>query len=429
MFRVSFYIIILILVSCGNQKKVQILIKEMPDLPGAKVFVASERKEYPLKNGTCSIVMDSVKEGVYTFTVIYPGNHNWNYYRNESGKVDSNWIKVSTVNLTKMIYINPQQSRKYIVTPARRINNNMILSYRRGVDVYRSDLFRLKLRSKGEDVQLYENFDSLSTYYRNETLYRILDSLYTNSKVKDKIYVDYREQASDLNKVINYPIYFEELKSLIKKNTGSPISTLQILNLSKDVFLNDPEYIRVVNTLYGRALEKPFFEQVNLKFNLENSDSLLSIGSVFKPPAGVDSNNDPVSLNLSSNNFTLVEFWASWCLPCRVNNPKWNKILYKYKTKGFQILGISLDSYVTPWRAAIAKDELKSWIHISDLQNGFEGTNALQYGLKSIPANVLLDASGRILKKNIEPEALDEFLRHHYGALSVNAINSDRVGE
>jgi alkyl hydroperoxide reductase subunit AhpC len=93
-----------------------------------------------------------------------------------------------------------------------------------------------------------------------------------------------------------------------------------------------------------------------------------------------------------------------------VNNPIWNNLLKKYKVLGFQIIGISLDDSILRWRKAIKDDKLEEWLHVSDLELGYYGKNALKYGIESIPYNVLIDSTGKILKKKITPEKLEELL-------------------
>ncbi|MEZ4773449.1 MAG: TlpA disulfide reductase family protein [Bacteroidia bacterium] len=101
----------------------------------------------------------------------------------------------------------------------------------------------------------------------------------------------------------------------------------------------------------------------------------------------------------------LVDFWASWCGPCRKENPNVVRMYKQYKNKGFEILGISLDRAKDPWVQAIAKDGL-TWHHISDLKF-WQSIAAKTYGVGSIPYTVLLDADGRIVAKNLRGAQLE----------------------
>ena len=116
------------------------------------------------------------------------------------------------------------------------------------------------------------------------------------------------------------------------------------------------------------------------------------------------------SFNLSSlrGKYVLVDFWASWCKPCRAENPFVVKAYNKYKDENFEIVGVSLDASKESWVAAIEKDGLP-WVHVSDLKY-WKNEVALQYGISSVPANVLIDPDGIIIDKNLRGEALTEKL-------------------
>ena len=101
----------------------------------------------------------------------------------------------------------------------------------------------------------------------------------------------------------------------------------------------------------------------------------------------------------------LLDFWASWCAPCRRENPNVVRVYEQYKDQGFEILGISLDTKKPSWLAAIRADKL-SWHHVSDLK-GWKSSAAKLYGVGSIPATFLLSADGKILAKNLRGKALE----------------------
>lgn len=109
----------------------------------------------------------------------------------------------------------------------------------------------------------------------------------------------------------------------------------------------------------------------------------------------------------------LVDFWASWCGPCRRENPKVVKLYNKYKDKGFEILGVSLDSDKNRWLKAIADDKL-TWPHVSDLR-GWQNAAAKMYGVRSIPHTMLLDAEGKIIGRNYRGAVLEAKLEEIFG--------------
>ena len=105
----------------------------------------------------------------------------------------------------------------------------------------------------------------------------------------------------------------------------------------------------------------------------------------------------------------MIDFWASWCGPCRKFNPSLAKLYEKYRSRGFEIIGVSFDREKDDWLAAIADDRL-SWPQVSSLQGGMNPVGRL-YRVSSIPQNVFVDTDGVIVAIQVEGDRLDDFLR------------------
>ncbi|MCU0335579.1 MAG: TlpA family protein disulfide reductase [Chitinophagaceae bacterium] len=154
----------------------------------------------------------------------------------------------------------------------------------------------------------------------------------------------------------------------------------------------------------------------NYAANLEeliNTERMLGFGQLAPAFVQNDTEGKPISLEAFKGKYVLIDFWASWCGPCRQENPNVVRAHNKYKAKNFTILGVSLDRDRGSWVKAISADNLQ-WTHVSDL--GFwNNAVAKLYKVQSIPQNYLLDPQGRIIGKNLRGAELDAFLERTLG--------------
>jgi peroxiredoxin len=134
----------------------------------------------------------------------------------------------------------------------------------------------------------------------------------------------------------------------------------------------------------------------------------VAIGMPAPEFTQTDSQGNPVSLSSFKGKYLLINFWAAWCPPCRAENPNVVSAYQKYNSKGFEVLGVSLDKSRERWLKAVQDDRL-SWTQVSDLKYWSNEAVGL-YGISSIPSNLLLDPDGVIIRKNLRGDDLHSVL-------------------
>lgn len=187
------------------------------------------------------------------------------------------------------------------------------------------------------------------------------------------------------------------------------IDTIQpsIAALYASNILNPEEEFVYMKTL-GSKLQKryPHSRYVNSMVKHLVDIEPWTIGKVAPEIALKSPEGKEITLSSLKGKLVLIDFWASWCKPCRMENPNVVKVYDEYKNKGFEILGVSLDRDKQKWVGAIANDKL-SWLHVSDLKF-WQSEAAIKYNVKAIPKTFLIDKEGKILAKDLRGDALRE---------------------
>jgi len=195
----------------------------------------------------------------------------------------------------------------------------------------------------------------------------------------------------------------EAIQQFLIQNPDSYISLYFLDKNSPKQLLNYEATYPFYNKLSAKVRETPLGKELGAR--------LLSVkgkltGEDFKDFVSTTPEGKELSLKdvVTKNKYTLVDFWASWCGPCRKENPNVVKTYQAFKDKGFTVLSVSLDDDGKKWKDAIQKDGMP-WYHVSALK-GWKEPAAQLYNIRAIPQNVLVDAKGKIVATNLREETL-----------------------
>jgi len=211
-----------------------------------------------------------------------------------------------------------------------------------------------------------------------------------NNDAAEKAKIDYQAMV-DNNKVYT--------KNFIKEHSNSVVAAFVLLQYATQ--LDESELADMVGKLAPEMDKSEYVAQLKA---LVLEQQKTAIGVVAPDFTMNDTEGKPIQLSSLRGKVVLVDFWAAWCRPCRQENPNVVKLYQQYHSKGFEILGVSLDRTKDDWLKAIKDDNL-IWIHVSDLQY-WQNAAARLYGVSAIPQSYLLDKEGKIIGKGLRGEDL-----------------------
>lgn len=218
------------------------------------------------------------------------------------------------------------------------------------------------------------------------------------SLVDDQFRAMNKQIGNDQKKEKNAQLEF------VKSHPDSWLSYVYLdyrMNRVRDISYDEAEKL---HAMLSPRMQK--FERVNeIKVRIEQS-TLAVVGNQALEFTAKDIDGKPISLSSYKGKYVFIDFWASWCHPCREENPAVTAAFHKFKDKGLNILSVSLDAQRDAWIKAVEQDKLE-WPQVSNLK-GFKDEVAVKYAISAIPSNFLIDPSGKIIAKNLRGTELEK---------------------
>lgn len=377
--KIPILICLMILASCTNKNGIEITALKAPN--NTKVYLLEVNTEVGSIAKIDSVSIENGKAFLpHSFediemTYLQVGN-------DDEGKITTFFSDPGKI-LINFNYENPNQS---IVSGTK--NNDIFQEYRNQLgpiqtkmsDFMSKNSMELVTLSESQDAEDQKQFKALSNTYRTY--------LEENNKLEDAFIQEHKNDIVGLYVFYQKVLSQEESASDYQNEFGTFSIAMQDSRIGKKI----SDHFGKLETIDDNALE---------------------IGDLVPNFTIPTADGQTVNLYdfIANNKLTLIDFWASWCGPCRLENPNLVATYQEYQKKGFEILGVSLDSNKDRWLAAIQKDQLQ-WTQVSNLE-GAQDPIAIAYALEGIPASFLVDQEGTILELDLRGSELKEAIEKH----------------
>jgi len=353
----------------------------------------------------------------------------------------------------KYIYLQTFQNDKNILVDSTIINKKGIFIFK--VNVETKNFYSLSLSKNNQkeivllildqskennQISFKSSIENFSTKYsidgnhESEVIKAYVTIINEFQKIRAIETDKYQNAKSESEKLVfkksidSVDLNFRKLRDefIIKHQLDlAVIITASSLNPQQDLKMYKTIRDGLLKSSPGSEYQLAFNEQVNQieiqlneqKKQEEEKEKLKNLTNIGNVAPALNFNNPEgklITLASLKGNYVLIDFWASWCRPCRMENPNVVKLYNKYKDQGFTVFSVSLDNNVEKWVNAIEKDGLTWPNHVSDLKQWRTEATKI-YGFRGIPYTVLIDKKGKIIAKNLRGESLDTKLKEIFG--------------
>jgi len=278
------------------------------------------------------------------------------------------------------------------------VQSNLFFVYEK--EPITATLYKDSLRSSkvvgGEHNKLLMNYMGSLKDYAMEMRDLQMEMRTAMSEQDRESYQSLREAQKKLEKKD-----LEFRKSVATENPNSIIAALSLSDLMGGKKIPNTEVKEIYDTFSDEVKDHTLGRLINENIAKMSKTDIGAKAMSFEAPTP---EGEMLSLEDAMGKLTLIDFWASWCRPCRMENPNVVSVYNDYKDKGFNIISVSLDKTKKSWEKAIADDNM-NWYHVSNLKYWQEPV-AVEWGVRSIPATYLIDENGIIVAKNLRGSAL-----------------------
>ena len=233
------------------------------------------------------------------------------------------------------------------------------------------------------------------------------------NQIAEHIYGNNVDEAEQQKGMAQIEAYNKHFSNIIVKAAEDNIKNefgYFLLTYYPEELISNADRLRLIGQLPGDMRQRPAIQQMEQSIKRSQNTAEGSVIKDFSQPAP-DGNTLSVMEIVKANKLTIIDFWASWCAPCRQEMPNMVTLYSQYKDKGLAIVGVSLDENKDAWMQAIAQMKME-WPQMSDLK-GWENAVAQEFSISSIPHTILVDQQGRILKRGLRGPELENFVQEH----------------